>query len=133
MHEQVYIFIGCKECPFGYRSHYKTYLFCRHNPNIKKGYDSEHDLSNVTEYPSYCYFRRKQNIDKHRIEIDLTPKAFNVLNRLAKDRKLTPDLLITDIIIKYLNNNQNDFEYDFRISVGEENERENTKTIEKTE
>jgi len=64
MHEQVYIFIGCKECPFAYTSYYNTYLYCRCNPNINKGYDSQHDLTNVKEYPKYCYFHHKRGTKK---------------------------------------------------------------------
>ncbi len=63
--ERVYIFVGCEECPFAFRSRYKSYLYCRENPNLYRGIDSEHDLSNITEYPDYCWFnhnRKKNNV-----------------------------------------------------------------------
>lgn len=59
MIERVYIFVGCVECPYSWRSHYGTYLYCRFNPNISKGTDAEHDISSVKDYPDYCWFDKK--------------------------------------------------------------------------
>jgi hypothetical protein len=59
MQERVYIFVGCNECPYSFRSYYKTYLYCRWNSKLNKGSDEEHDISNVEEYPKYCWFTRK--------------------------------------------------------------------------
>lgn len=60
MIERVYIFVGCDNCPFVFRSYYGLYLYCSENQNLNKGYDSEPDLSNITEYPAYCWFNHNK-------------------------------------------------------------------------
>lgn len=54
MIEKLIIFVGCQTCPYAYRSHYRTYLYCPFNPTLNRGTDKEHDLTDLEEYPKYC-------------------------------------------------------------------------------
>lgn len=51
---------GCQKCPFSYPSHYRIMLFCRFNQNLSKGAAIDHDLSEVSDYPTYCPWIHKK-------------------------------------------------------------------------